>query len=268
MTARKAAFVLVRGTWHRPETWHALYAPLVEAGYAVYAPDLGHATDTQKSRTDHVLGIIREAHRMTALPVILVGHSLGGVTVSDIAEVEPQLLSAVIFVCAYMVPPGLTAGDIRRRASMGVSLVPTPPTAAPNAIGVLRIDVAGRDANDRRMRRAFAEGVDDLHDLEGERTLMHANEPLVSIEHRSTITRQRFGQPLRFYVRTRSDLALLPEAQNEMIREVDEAMGTATIVYDLETGHSPHLTMPRYLSEILLHVALITELLEKGRGHS
>lgn len=34
-------------------------------------------------------------------PVILVGHSMGGSTVTGVANTEPELLARIVYLCAY-----------------------------------------------------------------------------------------------------------------------------------------------------------------------
>jgi pimeloyl-ACP methyl ester carboxylesterase len=256
MSYQKPAFVLVHGAWEGPETWSALSALLVAAGHPVYAPDLGQGADvSQKSRTDRVVLSVEQAYDTSNQPVALVGHSLGGLTVSEVAEARPERIATAVFVCAYMIAPGLTVSDVRRRPSMAGSLVPTLLTADPTATGSLRIDISSEDLDYRdRMRRAFADG---MASIEFERELLHmsADEPLGPLRHYSLMTRERFGSLPRHYVRTLRDLALLPDAQNEMIREVDDAMGTVTAVHDLAAAHGPHLTSVSQLAEILLLAA-------------
>jgi pimeloyl-ACP methyl ester carboxylesterase len=41
-------------------------------------------------------------------PVVLVGHSLGGLTVSAVAEAMPERLSAVVYLTAFLPPLGVT----------------------------------------------------------------------------------------------------------------------------------------------------------------
>lgn len=60
----------------------------------------------------------------------------------------------------------------------------------------------------------------------------------------------------RSYIRTSKDNALPMALQNRFIREVDAfAFSNPTKVYDIDSGHSPFISRPRALADILLEVA-------------
>lgn len=48
---------------------------------------------------DHALALVRAAAESG--PVVLVGHSLGGNVVTRVANAAPELLSRLVYVCAY-----------------------------------------------------------------------------------------------------------------------------------------------------------------------
>lgn len=82
-------------------------APLLEAaGHTVLAPDLpGHgddrtptATVTQKSYTDRICQIAAAQ----AEPVILLGHSMGGIAITQAAENCTDKIKALVYMCAFL----------------------------------------------------------------------------------------------------------------------------------------------------------------------
>lgn len=121
-----ATSVLVHGGCHGAWCWE-LVVPLLEAsGHQVIARDLpGSGEDltppeevTQSLCAEYVAGIIREAD----VPVVLVGHSLGGSVISETAELVPELIAGLIYLSASLVPPRATVfefagGDIAHVAS-------------------------------------------------------------------------------------------------------------------------------------------------------
>jgi pimeloyl-ACP methyl ester carboxylesterase len=85
--------------------FHDTIRPLADAGYRAFAVDLkGHGLSdkplqathyTARSMRDHVIEIM---DALTAEPVRLVGHSMGGAIAGDIAASVPQRVAAVAFV--------------------------------------------------------------------------------------------------------------------------------------------------------------------------
>jgi pimeloyl-ACP methyl ester carboxylesterase len=85
-----ARFVLVHGAWHGGWCWERIVPLLGAAGHEVLAPDLPglgadrtpFAADVLAQWADFVAGLVRGA----AEPAVLVGHSRGGLVISEAAE--------------------------------------------------------------------------------------------------------------------------------------------------------------------------------------
>ena len=97
------AFVLVHGAWHGAWCWDEL-APLL--GGHVEAVDLpGHGADTTPvagCTLDAYVARVVEALERAPEPAVLVGHSLGGITVAQAAERRPdEVLAAKRLVLRY-----------------------------------------------------------------------------------------------------------------------------------------------------------------------
>ena len=101
-----AAYVLVHGSWHGGWCWERL-VPLLEAGgHRVDAIDLpGHGDDTTP-----ISGMTLEsyaervAERVEAAgePVILVGHSMGGMAITQAAERVPDRIAKLVYLSALL----------------------------------------------------------------------------------------------------------------------------------------------------------------------
>ena len=96
--------MLVHGASHGGWCWEKV-VPLLEAnGHRVCAPDLpGLGNDptppANVTLADNVEKLSRLLDKMDE-PVVLVGHSLGGITVSALAEARRRKLKAVVYLCA------------------------------------------------------------------------------------------------------------------------------------------------------------------------
>lgn len=112
-------FVLVHGSGHGAWSWYKIVALLKSSGHNVTAIDLAASgIDLQQVST---LRSISDYHRplmelMTSLAehekVILVGHSLGGLAISEAMERFPDKISAAVFVTALMPGPSLSISTL------------------------------------------------------------------------------------------------------------------------------------------------------------
>ncbi|GAB4349251.1 MAG: alpha/beta hydrolase [Gammaproteobacteria bacterium] len=277
-------FIFVHGAWHNHNTWDEVISRLNEKGLMTQAFDLpgagvnarmpasyfkrpldqeAFATEpspnagvTQAERTEFVIDAVREmAARSESGKAILVGHSLGGATVSPVAESVPELLAAVVYVAAFMLPPGMPPIAMIKDPLMADALVPTLFAADPQAIGAMRIDFASPDPEYReRIRQAYC---GDLDDTMFERAIshLHCDEPAQVTLEPSPVTRERFGVIPRHYIYCTRDRAVTPAGQQKMISLMDEAMGNRTVVHTLESSHSPFDSRPDELADILAEIA-------------
>ncbi len=279
MADTKTAFVLVHGSFHSGATWHKLIPFLRMRGHVARALDLPgagvnakspasyarrpldaaafasepspNAEVTQDDRTRAVIAVIEETTRQTAAPIVLVGHSLAGLTVTAVAETIPEQLHAILYIGAYMLPPGMWVGDMRQHATMRGTLVPEIQKANANEVGAARIDWRSTDAAYLEQLRLCFCGDVDAADFAVELAHMHCDEPTLPGRTPSAMTAQRFGRVTRHYVRTLQDRAIPIAAQDFMISAVDAAMGTRTITHTFATSHAPHLSQPDSLAETL-----------------
>lgn len=109
-----ATFVLVHGAFQDGTCWDRVAERLRTGGATVHAPSLpGHtpaenASPGDVTLADYVRRVV-EVIGSQASAVVLVGHSLGGVTVSQVAEQVPHRIRALVFLSAYMPMEGESA---------------------------------------------------------------------------------------------------------------------------------------------------------------
>jgi len=283
MPAEKPAFVFVHGAWHGAQTWQKVVPVLEAQGHACHALDLPgagmharlpsafvnrpldtsafateaspNATVTQGERTDAAIAAVKTAVAEGSGKVVLVGHSLGGITLSPVAEAVPDLLHAVVYLTAFMLGPGMPAIAMIQHETMAAALVPGLFAADPAAVGALRIDTRTQDADYRtRLKAAFYADVDEA-EFEAFRQHLHCDEPVAVALEPSRVTKAQFGKVPRHYIRCDADQAITPQGQDFMITAMDDAMGNATLVHRLSASHSPFLSQPERLAAILVGIA-------------
>lgn len=103
-----STFVLVHGAWHGGWSWDKIVPLLRDAGHRVLTVDLpGHGTDTDTTAvskvtlqdyTDHLCRVLDNESE----PMILVGHSMGGLVITQTAEYRPDKIQLLVYVCAFL----------------------------------------------------------------------------------------------------------------------------------------------------------------------
>lgn len=99
-------FILVHGAWHASWCWEYFAAELRARGNKVLTPDLpGHGSVIRPANTvtfdDYVTSIVELAEQQTE-KVILVGHSMAGLIISQVAERIPERISELVYIAAYI----------------------------------------------------------------------------------------------------------------------------------------------------------------------
>jgi len=114
-----STFVLIHGAWHGAWCWERVVPLLRAAGHTVVAPDLpGHGADATpwwRVTLGAYARRCREAAREAGGRAIAVGHSMGGIVISDAAAREPGLFAGLIYLCAFVPEPGESLMALGRR---------------------------------------------------------------------------------------------------------------------------------------------------------
>ena len=111
-----AIFVLVHGGWHGGWCWERVSPLLEQAGHQVLAPDLpGHGFDRTPPSERPWERYVPSIAALTAAqpgPVILVGHSSGGMIISEVARRQPGNVAALVYLAAFLLPAGATPREV------------------------------------------------------------------------------------------------------------------------------------------------------------
>jgi pimeloyl-ACP methyl ester carboxylesterase len=158
---------------------------------------------------------------------VLVGHSLGGLTICDVARRAPARVAHLVFVSALVPPDGSTAlaamaPEIMERVAGGLTEQVT-------------IDMFCSDLDDAQTRFVL------------ENTGTEAVQMMVEPVHRS-------GMPAEIpktYVRLGEDHALPITAQDASIAALREIPGGVVKVVELDAGHNAMISRPADLAAIV-----------------
>ncbi len=101
-----AHFVLVHGSFHGPWCWAKFAARLRANGHTVSVPDLAEAGPTPNLRS--YAALVAAAIAAADEKVILVGHSMGGLVITQAAELAPQHIAQLVYVTGLLLRHGET----------------------------------------------------------------------------------------------------------------------------------------------------------------
>jgi pimeloyl-ACP methyl ester carboxylesterase len=236
-----ATFLLVHGACAGGWCWEKV-VPLLEAkGHKVCAPDLPGLGDDQTppavvTLADNVEKLARLLDKMDD-QVILVGHSLGGVTISQLAEARRRKLKALVYLCALLPTSGKCGRDMTNlepdamfRLSRQVSPDGKTYTFARDKLPALFYSDVSPEDRYKAMERLRPQ-------------------PLSISTTPVTLTEDRFGSVPRWYIECTFDYAIRIRLQREMVKM------TPCKVITMECGHSPFFSNPEELVEHLEAIA-------------
>ncbi|NPD13811.1 alpha/beta fold hydrolase [Xinfangfangia sp. D13-10-4-6] len=228
-----ADFALIHGSCFGSWCWQRVIPALQAPGHRAHAIDLPRRNYHDASLRDQAQAILA---RLTG-PTILVAHSAGGVAMTAAAEMDPQKVAALVWLCAYLPDDGASVASLRRRQDSQ----PLRPA--------LRIDAA-RGCYDFAPEAAEALFFHDCP--EEDRALaahQMAPEAIAPQEEAVAVTERSLALP-RYYITCDDDRAIPPEYQRKMATQVPEANRLI-----LACGHAPFFARPAETAALLHDIA-------------
>jgi pimeloyl-ACP methyl ester carboxylesterase len=235
-----ATFILIHGSWHGGWCFDAVKARLEAEGHHVIAPDLpgmggdeaALAAVTLQGWAEFVAELCRNA---PARPVVLAGHSRGGLVVSQAAETAPEAIDALVYICAMMLPSGMSRAqfkDLEASNEMFDALIsPTPGGHGTVITGERPGEVFAQMCDPATAEAAMRRLVAEPH---GPRA-----EPL-------RLTAERFGSLARTYIECTEDRTIPLASQRKM-----QALVPGAHIEQLWADHSPFYSRPVKLARLL-----------------
>ncbi len=234
---RYPSYVLVHGAWADESAWGFVRDQLaVHANVAVVnlpAHGADNAYGVGIGLEDYVKTVSEAVNRQSG-KVTLVGHSMAGVIISQVAENMPEKIDKLVYVAAYLPRNGEDVSTITNRFlnnkpievfefNADYSLVSIKKDAIP--------EVVCADCPDF-MKEALVK--------------YHRAEPVKGLNDKVKLTARFAGVP-KYYISTKNDHAVPYALQQQMIR----ADGTVKKVFEMETSHLPFVVQPEKFLGIL-----------------
>ena len=241
-------FVLVHGASHGSWCWDKV-VPLLEAqGHRAVAIDLPGNTYgefdipaaqvTLDTYANHVCKVLDQLDE----PVILVGHSLGGLTVTQTAEYRPNKIRTLVYLTAVLI-------------GRGEAFIPVESRDAESVRKALHREGKNTVSDDLSTIHYLEEGLRDLFyndcsddDFAWAKSMLVPQPTAPYIDLMRT-TDENFGRVPRVYIECLKDQALSPEIQKEMYTKLP-----CERVISMDTGHSSFLSAPEELVRHLVSI--------------
>ena len=229
--ALMSSFVLVHGASHGAWCWERVIPWLeadarVEQVVALDLPGRAALRDVKPADEitlqDYVDHVVDELDRLALRDVVLVGHSLAGLTLPPVSHRVPERLRRLVYLASSNPPKGQTVMDLMTKP------------LSPISRGV-------------SMEQMFCNDIDE----ETSQWLMSqlCDEPPLPMQTPVEITRPPKGVPST-YVLLEQDETLPPPYQRE---QAETAAVDEVVTFD--SGHSAFAAKPRELAELLLRYA-------------
>ena len=235
-------YVLVHGAWEESQAWEKVVPSLEAKGHQVSAIDLpGHGKNlvaisdmTMQNYIKTVTERIEEINK----PVILVAHSMSGAVVSQVAEIIPERIERLVYVCAFLLEEGATVMEAMS-SDDGQFL--------PNLI--FAEDMSYASVPEATLRSAGFHDVDEdvIEHFLPTFIEKQSTEPFMA---KVAVSQDRFGKIPKTYIRTSIDRVTTPALQDRMIKNWN-----VENVLHLEAGHFPSFSVPEKLADLLLTTA-------------
>ena len=184
--------------------------------------------------------------------ITLVGHSFGGLAITQAAEAVPELVDRLVYLTAYVPaqqPNGAALGALPEGVASlsGAILVGDPRTT-----GAMRINP--RDGDPDYVEKGRCALYTDVPTAEYLRFVAYCNPdlPLAVAFDDARGTPERWGGVARTFIRCTEDHTVPLALQDRMIAEADALTpGNRFDVRTLPSSHSPFASMPDRLAGVL-----------------
>jgi pimeloyl-ACP methyl ester carboxylesterase len=236
-------YVFVHGAWHGAWCWDKVVSLLEEAGHRAIALDLpGHGRD--ETPIAHVTfeaycNKTRKIVEAQPEPVILVGHSMGGRVITQVAELRPDRIKTLVYLAALLlrngentIPADPDTGETFLDRSVVTSDDGVYQTLRPDAIRELLF----HDCPDEDADRAMA--------------LLESRQASQPFTVPMRLTSANFGRVRRVYIECLEDKAMTPGQQRVMYTRTP-----CEKVISMNSSHSPFLSAPQELVDHLISLS-------------
>jgi len=219
--------VLVHGAFVDGSGWRAVYDHLTKAGFRVTVAQIA-----TRSLADDV-ATTKRAIAACDGPVVLVGHSYGGVVITE-AGTDPRV-AALVYVAAFAPDTGESVATLAANPAPGASGLPILPPQA----GALFLDR-------QRFQEAFAADLSD----ESAAFLADSQTPWGLEAFGGVITEPAWKSRSSWYVVAEEDRMISPDAQRAMSSRAGSS------VVEVKASHAVFMSQPAAVAALIRRAAV------------
>ncbi len=229
-----STYVLIHGSLHGGWCWNKVVPLLESEGHKVEAPDLpGHGSDKtpiQEISLQVYADSVCKVLDAQSEPVILVGHSMGGMVITQTAEYRPDKIKTLVYLAAFLLRNGESLRQVGREDTESL-LTPNLVWAEDQSYSTIR---------EEALKEALYGDCSD-EDVERAKSLLVPQASAPGLTPVNT-TEQNFGQVPRVYIECLRDRAVSPSIQKKMYTALP-----CKKVISMDTSHSPFFSAPEEL---------------------
>jgi len=232
-------FVFIPGSFHAAWCWFKMQPLLSKNGNTSESIDLpGHGHDTTlpgQITLEHYVDAVCKSIEKYDRPVVLIGHSRAGIVISEVAEKIPEKIDKLVYLCAFLIP--------NREPMVATALTDTESALVSNLI--FNEPEGWHFPRPEMFKEIF------YHDCSDEDvalcSFLLSKEPNMPVGTPLSISNERYGKVKKVYIFTSVDRTVTPRLQKFMVNRmpVDQT-------FELNAAHSPFLSQPHELADILL----------------
>ena len=235
-----ATYVLVHGAYHGAWCYSKVKPLLESAGHKALAVDLqGHGNNIvpiEKVTFSAYVHYLNKVIDDQEEKVLLVGHSLGGMSISQVAENKHGKIKKLVYLTALL--------PMDNESRMSISdRVNEDSTVAHARISTQ--DGLATQIDNKLLKTLFYHDCSQSDLSMAKNNLVpQASEPLTA---KVCLTAEKYGSVPRVYIECLRDRAIPIKMQRKMVSDVP-----CEYVETLDTAHSPFFSAPEELAQLLI----------------
>jgi pimeloyl-ACP methyl ester carboxylesterase len=249
-----APIVLVHGGGHGAWCWDPTVPHLDGVALAVDLPPKAirgtrEGFDLSELRTltvaDFADSVLRDVDAAGLERFVLAGHSMGGLTISEVAQRRPDRVAHLVYVSCMVPPEGKSAIEAlpEELREMTRQAVDEASRGGGNPVGGL---------DEQTIRFMFC---NDMDEEQTRFVLEHAGtEVAVALAEPTS----RVGLPSdlpKTFVKLLRDQSLAPEQQDVLVQNLRDSPGGDVDVVTIDAGHDVMISRPKELADVLNQIA-------------
>ncbi|EMI9088511.1 MULTISPECIES: alpha/beta fold hydrolase [Bacillus] len=230
-----STYILIHGAWQGEWAWELVKPQLEALGHTVVTLDLPGSgkdmTPSQNVTLDSYVDAVTATIDQQNEKVILVGHSMGGIVITQTAELIPNKIDKLVYLCAFLPQNGESLGSkLDGEAGPQFSINENDMTA---------------ELIPELTEQTFLNATENAAIKESSFKQMRP-QPLGPFQQEIKISAENFGTIDRIYIETTLDRAIPIDFQRRMNTETP-----CTKIITLEADHSPFFSKT---SELVSHL--------------